>query len=130
FRNLAGLQVSAVTGHSVFAGEKAEITVILNRRGERRHESVQVFFPGSRMTVADLLEAHEQHVNLYVPADRRGFFRPGRLVIDTVYPFGICRAWSLIDLDLQCLVYPRPVACDMDWVLQQQSQEGTVAQAR
>lgn len=130
FRNLAGLQVSAVTGHSVFAGEKAEITVILNRRGERRHESVQVFFPGSRMTVADLLEAHEQRVNLYVPADRRGFFRPGRLVIDTVYPFGICRAWSLIDLDLQCLVYPRPVACDMDWVLQQQSQEGTVAQAR
>jgi uncharacterized protein (DUF58 family) len=130
FRNLSGLHVSAVTGHSVFAGEKAEITIILNRYGERSYESVQACFPGSRMVVADLLNEHEQRVNLYIPAGKRGYFRPERLVLDTVFPFGICRAWSLIDLDLQCLVYPRPVACDMDWVLQQQSQDGTTTHAR
>lgn len=130
FRNLSGLHVSGVAGHSVFAGEKAEIIVILNRHGERRYETVQARFPGSRMVVVDLLDDREQRVNLYVPVEKRGYFRLERLTLDTVFPFGICRAWSLIDLDLQCLVYPRPVACDLDWVVQQQSQDGNTTQTR
>lgn len=130
FRNMSGLHVSAVTGHSVFAGEKAEVTVILSRHGERHYEGVYARFPGSRIVVADLLDDHEQRVNVYVPVDKRGHFRPGRMMLDTVFPFGICRAWSLIDLELQCLVYPRPVACDLDWVVQQQTQDGATTHAR
>ena len=48
FRNLAGLHVSAVPGAPVFAGEQAEITVILNRHGSRTYENVQVCFAGAR----------------------------------------------------------------------------------
>lgn len=44
FRNLSGLHVTAVPGAPVFAGEKAEITVILNRHGSRSFENVQVAF--------------------------------------------------------------------------------------
>lgn len=130
FRNLSGLHVSATIGHSVFAGEKAEITVILNRHGERHYEAVQARFPGSRAVVADLIEDHEQRLNSYVPTQKRGYFRAPRLVVDTVFPFGIFRAWSLIDLDLQCLVYPRPFPCDLDWVVQQQGQEGNTTLSR
>lgn len=120
FRNLSGLHVTAVPGAPVFAGEKAEVTVVLNRHGKRRYENVQVCFPGARAQVADLLEQTEVRVNVYVPAPRRGRIDPGRLVVDTVFPFGICRAWSLIDLDFSVLVYPRPVECDLDYLLAQQ----------
>ena len=130
FRNLAGLHVSAVPGAPVFAGEKAEIAVILNRHGSRTYENVQVKFSGTRTQVTDLLELTEQRLNLYVPALRRGKLSPGRLVIDTVFPFGICRAWSLIDLNFTFLVYPRPVECDLDWLLTSQQQSGNTTITR
>lgn len=130
FRNLAGLHVSAVPGAPVFAGEKAEVTVILNRHGTRTYENVQVCFPGTRMQVADLLDKTEARLNLYVTAHRRGRIRPGRLVVDTVFPFGICRAWSLIDLDFSFLAYPRPVECDLDYLLAQQQTSGNTTVTR
>jgi uncharacterized protein (DUF58 family) len=130
FRNLAGLHVSAVPGSSVFAGEKAEITVILNRHGERSYESVQVGYAGSRKQLADLIDTREARLRLYVPTTQRGWFNPGRLVVETVFPFGICRAWSLPDLDLRALVFPRPVACDLDWLLSNQQHSGNTTVAR
>lgn len=124
FRNLLGLTISAVPGASVFAGEKAEVTVILNRPGSRVYENLQVSFAGSRKAAADLVAAREERINLYVPTYKRGRFAPGRLTVETLFPFGICRAWSLIDLDLNCLVYPAPVECDLDWLLANQPQLG------
>src|SRR5690606_17155224 len=76
------------------------------------------------------LEATEQRLNLYLPTVRRGRMHPGRLVVETVYPFGICRAWSLIDLNFTCLVYPRPVECDLDWLLASQQQHGNTTITR
>lgn len=130
FRNLAGLHLSAVPGSSVFAGEKAEVVVILNRHGERSYESIQVGFPGSRKVQCDLVELAEQRLNLYVPTSKRGPFNPGRLVVETVFPFGICRAWSLLDLNFRTLVYPRPIACDLDWLLSNQQHSGSTAVVR
>jgi len=124
FRNMLGLQISAVPGASVFAGEKAEITVILNRQGSRVYENLQVRFPGSRTAMADLVTAREERINLYVPTNKRGRLRPGRLEVKTLFPFGICRAWSLIDLNLNCLVYPAPVECDLDWLIANQPNPG------
>jgi uncharacterized protein (DUF58 family) len=130
FRNLSGLHVSAVPGAPVFAGEKAEVTVILNRHGARRYENVQVCFPGARAQVADLVEHTEVRLNQYVPAPRRGRINPGRLVVDTVFPFGLCRAWSLVDLDFRLLVYPSPVECDLDYLLAQQHTGGNTTITR
>lgn len=124
FRNLAGLHISAVAGGSVFAGEHADITVILTRHGERIHEAIKMQFPGSRPAVANLIENTEERIPLYLVAGKRGWFSPGRLTIETVFPFGICRAWSLVDLDLRCLVYPKPVECDLDWLSSQQQHTG------
>lgn len=130
FRNLSGLHVSAVPGAPVFAGEKAEVTVILNRHGKRTYENVQACFPGARTQVADLLDVSEVRLNLYVPAECRGRIDPGRLVVDTVFPLGICRAWSLVDLDFTFLVYPRPVECDLDYLLAQQHTSGNTTITR
>ena len=124
FRNLSGLHISAVAGGSVFAEEQAEITVILSRHGERIHEAVDLKFPNSRRVTANLIKSIEERSSLYIRAEHRGWFSPGRLRIETIFPFGICRAWSLVDLDLRCMVYPKPVPCDLDWLTSQQQNSG------
>jgi uncharacterized protein (DUF58 family) len=125
FRNLSGLHVTATPGNSVFAGEKAEVTVILNRHGRRIYENIRVSFAGSREVATDLVTEKEQRITVFVPASKRGWFAPGRLRIETTFPLGISRAWSLIDLDFRCLVYPQPVECDLDWLLNSHQQSGT-----
>jgi uncharacterized protein (DUF58 family) len=47
-------------------------------------------------------------VSVDVPAPRRGLLRPGRLVVFTRYPLGLFHAWSYLDLDTHCVVYPAP----------------------
>ena len=39
---------------------------------------------------------------------RRGWLRPGRVTLETRYPLCLVRAWSYVEPDMRCLVYPRP----------------------
>ena len=39
----------------------------------------------------------------------RGWLRPGRLLVESRYPFGLIRAWSWINLECEALVYPQPL---------------------
>lgn len=130
FRNVAGLRISGVPGTAVFAGEMAEVTVILRREGLRAYENVAVHCEGARRQAVDLIEEREVRASLFVAAPRRGWLDPGRIVVDTVFPFGICRAWSLPDLRLRCLVYPRPQECDLDWLLANQLHAGNTTLVR
>jgi uncharacterized protein (DUF58 family) len=36
--------------------------------------------------------------------------RPGRFTLFTQFPLGLCHAWAYAELDMQCIVYPRPEA--------------------
>lgn len=124
FRNLSGLHLSATPGAIVFAGEHADITIILNRRGKRIYEALELSFKNSRRVTTNLIATTEQRVDLYVPTTKRGKFSPGRLTIETFFPFGICRSWSLLDFKLDCLVYPKPIACDLDWLTSNVQNQG------
>ena len=35
--------------------------------------------------------------------------RPGRLTLYTEFPLGLFHAWSYVNFDLRCLVYPKPL---------------------
>ena len=45
---------------------------------------------------------------LAVPAARRGWLPLGRVMLETRFPLGLFRAWSYVEPDARCLVYPRP----------------------
>jgi uncharacterized protein (DUF58 family) len=45
---------------------------------------------------------------LVVPAARRGWLPLGRVMLETRFPVGLFRAWSYVEPDSRCLVYPRP----------------------
>jgi uncharacterized protein (DUF58 family) len=49
-------------------------------------------------------------VKLPIPAERRGWLEAGRLTLYTEFPLGLYYAWTYLNFDTRCLVYPRPAA--------------------
>jgi uncharacterized protein (DUF58 family) len=113
FRNLQHLTVKGIGGDSVFAGEEASFTVLLQRQSGRMHEALELSFPKGLLTRADLIEGAQLRVNVYLQTKHRGVLKAPRLLVQTRFPLGLWRAWSMLDLDMCCLVYPTPVACSL-----------------
>ncbi len=109
YRNLSGLTILAGGALPAFAGEDAEFTVILNRLGERTYEALLLGWNPELLQGADLVEEEEIKLKLFVETKRRGRLNPGRMLIQTVYPVGLFRSWSWVDLDMVSMVYPMPI---------------------
>jgi uncharacterized protein (DUF58 family) len=110
FRNLAGLEISPGRTEPAFAGTRCTMSLLLaNRRHEPRRalllqaaraEPLVVGLPGAGVEVASFV----------LQPQRRGWLRLGRVTIETRFPLGLIRAWSYVEPELRCLVYPAPEA--------------------
>ncbi len=56
----------------------------------------------------DLPAGETRVLRLPLPADKRGLLQVPVVSLSTVYPLGLFRAWSYAELELSCVVYPRP----------------------
>ncbi len=109
FRNLAHLYISPGRVDPLFAGDVARFTVCLdNRSGYDRYaialqagaQAVPVFCDVPAISLATGIVG--------IATSHRGWFYPGRITLSTRFPLGLLRAWSYVELDRPCLVYPRP----------------------
>lgn len=91
----------------VFAGEALRFPLLLEAPDAAPRRDVTLWFPDGEPVVTDV-EPPGSRVELVAPTTRRGWWRPGRLRIETRYPLGLFRAWSWCVLDRPCLVYPAP----------------------
>ena len=108
-RNLARLTIDAGRAEPVFAGEAAQFRLTLDNRAPHDRPAVLVRHAASRAQgVLDLPAASAREAVLAVPAPHRGWLPLGRVVLETRYPLGLFRAWSHVEPDVRCLVYPRP----------------------
>ena len=110
WRNLAGLRLRAGGCAPVFSGERAEFGVLL-----------QNLDPGVRYSIAISQDGHEHEV-VDIPADgvaqihfskiagQRGLLDAGRFRLGTEFPTGLFVAWTWIELNMHCVVYPKPAA--------------------
>jgi uncharacterized protein (DUF58 family) len=89
-RNLARTAISVGRAGPVFAGESGQFRLFLDGRVP--------FVPAGGVTEAVLA----------VPAAKRGWLPLGRVMLETRFPLGLFRAWSYVEPDARCLVYPRP----------------------
>jgi len=110
FGNLSGLTIHAVRATPVFAGQRSEFEIMLSRANSRPYYAIRLAWPDDDGVTLNLLEGEEAHARLFVSTSSRGWHNPGRLLVETVYPLGLLRAWTWVDLDLHALVYPRPLA--------------------
>ena len=109
FNNLNQLQLSGLAPAPVFCGEQAGYQVLLTRTQTRHHEALEFNFPNSHSTHADLLSNDQLRITVFTDADKRGLIKAPLMRITTFFPLGLCRAWSVVDLDMVCLVYPKPM---------------------
>lgn len=108
-RNLARLTVSAGRARAVFAGEAAQFRLHLENAAPYDRPSVLVrHLASGAQVVVDAPARSTVAVQLAVPAARRGWLPLGRAMLESRFPLGLFRAWSYIEPDVRCLVYPAP----------------------
>ena len=108
FRNLANLRVTGGRARPVFAGDTAHFVVHLENLGDAPRYALNLTHDKREWATVDVPARATVTTAAAVPARRRGLLRPGRLTLFTRYPLGLVYAWSYLQLDLHCVVYPRP----------------------
>ncbi|WP_207063558.1 DUF58 domain-containing protein [Motiliproteus sp. SC1-56] len=126
YANLAGLRVAAGRSEPAFAGDEAAFELILSSFRRRPHESLYLHWGQAPARVVDRVAEAPVAVRMLLPVTRRGRFRPPRLKLETVFPLGLLRAWSWLELDMACLVYPKPEACTLPRRPDSRGEEGEV----
>tara|TARA_R110001592_G_scaffold171117_4_gene409253 strand:+ start:19207 stop:20250 length:1044 start_codon:yes stop_codon:yes gene_type:complete len=109
FINMSGLSITFVHATPVFTGETLSVEVMLSQKHARYRNGLRFSFDGGEITTASIQGKENVRVRLSVLAPKRGHYNPGRLKVESVYPLGLLRVWTKIDLNINCLVYPRPI---------------------
>ncbi len=108
-RNLARLMISTGRAEPVFAGAAAQFRLFLENRARHDRPALLVRHQKSGAQVVLGLEAGSVgEAVLAVPTARRGWFALTRVMLETRFPLGLFRAWSYVEPEARCLVYPRP----------------------
>ncbi len=108
WRNLAGLQLTALPAEPCFAGQTLFFPVAL---GGRRHarQGIRLELEGQPAVVTDVPRGQQNTVLLPWQQAARGVRQPGRMRVESRFPLGIWVAWSRVELEQQALVYPAPL---------------------
>ncbi len=110
FSNLSGITLTAAHSEPAFTGRDATFHVVLSKRGSRTYQCLQLSWQENTPVWVSLIDKHEEWIALRYRTGPRGYCDPGRLKVETRYPIGLLRAWTWVDLDMQTVVYPHPVA--------------------
>lgn len=110
FANLSGVQLRLLEARPAFAGDRAEAEIRVSRDNGRAREGIKISWPGGEGVCLDLFELEDTVVRVSLPVAERGRVRAPRLRVESRFPLGLFRCWSPLDLDIEFLVYPRPLA--------------------
>ncbi len=109
YRNLSGVTLQAGAMRPGFAGAKGALEIRVVAQARRGHTGLWLSWPGSAARELSVAAHEQQNAWLDLPLRHRGKVFAGRLRVETRYPLGLLRAWSLVDLDHWCLAWPKPL---------------------
>lgn len=110
WRNLAGLRLRAGGCSPVFSGDDATFSVQLQNPDPSIRYSIAVSQHGNEFDVVDVAADGVAQIRYSKTAQQRGLLDAGRFRLFTEFPTGLFVAWTWIELRMQCIVYPKPVA--------------------
>lgn len=114
YANLAGLELQFFGAEPVFAGQDALFGISISHSGKRPRHNIRLSFKGGSVEVVDPEFKLQNNVFVCISTARRGWFKPGRVRVESVYPLGLLRVWTYLDLDCQVLVYPKPISSSVN----------------
>jgi uncharacterized protein (DUF58 family) len=107
-KNVSGLTIVSSFIRPVFAGEKAVFEFIISG-GAANRVRIGFAFEGHQIAYHDFVEHADNRIQVFARAASRGILKPGPLLIHSDYPLGLFRVGTQIDLNLECIVYPKPL---------------------
>lgn len=108
FRNLLSLRVRAGKAAPVFAGQTAIFTIHLDNPGTLARQVIGLTHSGQPPEFADVPAGQSAAMRLSITGTRRGRLKAGKFSLFTRFPLGLFHAWSNLQLDMECIVYPHP----------------------
>jgi uncharacterized protein (DUF58 family) len=110
YRNLHGLEISALHNEAVHAGETAYFRLLVRNPARRPRLSLEWSGDKTRPPQTQYLpNGNDSIMNLALAAPVRGWLRLPSLKVASRYPLGIFLAWACPWPDARCLIYPQPV---------------------
>ena len=109
FRNLFALRITPGRSIPVFAGETAYFPITL--RNDRKIPRLGLLLQADgNQEISSMVPAEESsQIAIPVRATQRGWLILPRVRLSTVYPLGLLYAWSYLQPEMRCLIYPKPV---------------------
>lgn len=113
--NLVNLEVRPGPTPPVFAGEVAHFEVHLLNPARRARYSIGVGWPRAAVAASSDIGAEDTAVlKLPLRAARRGWLPARVFAVSTEFPLGMFHAWTWLELEMSCLVYPKPAPPGLD----------------
>lgn len=109
-RNLAQLTVNCGKSMPVFAGQDARFQVCLDNTGNIPRYAIALSTGQEPSGFADVAPGRVACLEFALPAPRRGRLRAPAFTLSSTFPLGLFRTWTRLNLEMSCLVYPRPAA--------------------
>ncbi|MGH8529537.1 MAG: DUF58 domain-containing protein [Nevskiales bacterium] len=108
--NLVHLQVRAGRVPPVFAGETAHFEIYLDNLSLKPRQALKLAWPKQEALGlhSDLNAESDAALKLPLPAVRRGWLKSGVFSLSTEFPLSLFHAWTWLELDMSCLVFPKP----------------------
>ena len=108
YNNLLRLSFGPAICKPVFADDKASFIVQVNNLNYKTRFSVEAFTPQLYRSMVDIKENAITTLVVNHRFEQRGLIPLPRFTVETRFPFGLFRAWALIQFDQSQLVYPKP----------------------
>lgn len=108
FRNLRGLKASVLPPEPVFVGEHATFVIQLENTDPRPRTAIGLQYARRLQALTNIPAKSRAELQLQLPAQHRGWLVAPRVRLFTIFPLGLFHAWSYLELDRRCLVYPNP----------------------
>ena len=110
YRNLAGLSIAAGKCTPVFAAQEARFALSVDNPSPFPRTAIGLSVEKRDCGIRDLAANRICDLEFTRRAERRGLLGGGRFTLYSTFPLGLFRAWTHLNLDMACLVYPRPAA--------------------
>ena len=110
WKNLAGLRLSAGGNTPVFLNDNARFTVLLENTDAKTKFAIGISHEANDFETIDVDNTHKHAIHFEAKTKTRGYCDAGKFRLYTEFPMGLFVAWTVIDLAMSCLVYPKPVS--------------------
>lgn len=115
--NLVNVEVRQTRVAPVFAGETARFVIELSNPAPAPRYALCAAWQEDAPSTAssapasiDLAARDHNTLTLLRPAAHRGWLPAPRFAVSTEFPLGLFHAWTWVELDMRCLVYPQAAA--------------------